>query len=45
MPWSTFRLTSAQLAIDGGQSVMDQFTEWFTRLGAPANMAMFSTRG
>jgi hypothetical protein len=41
MPWHTFRLSQAQLAADGGQGVMDQFTHWFTVLGGPVEMAMF----
>jgi hypothetical protein len=44
MRWSTFQLSSAHLAIDGGQSALDQLTEWFRRPGGPADMAMFSTQ-
>jgi hypothetical protein len=41
MSWHTFRLTSAQKDAGGAIKVLNQFEDWFTRLDAPPDMAMF----
>jgi len=44
MPWHTFRLNSAQEATGVGKTALNHFEIWFTRLGGPPDMAMFSVQ-
>ena len=41
MPWHTFRVSSEQEAAGVGSTALNQFEIWFTKLGAPPDMAMF----
>lgn len=43
MSWMTFQLSSEQMAQGHGIRVLKQFLVEWTRVGAPSDMAMFST--
>jgi len=44
MPWHVFRLSPAHEAAGAGDIALDQFTDWFTKLGGPLDMAMFCSK-